>query len=66
MPCAPGRGLAWSVAVAVGLDRIVPTQHLGRVLQAAVMHDFGPTILEPPIGWAETRVHAAPPSSGRL
>ncbi|WP_217208855.1 hypothetical protein [Streptomyces sp. AC550_RSS872] len=30
--------LAWSVAVS--LDRIIPTEHLGRVVQAAVMHDF--------------------------
>ncbi|QLH19474.1 hypothetical protein [Streptomyces sp. Rer75] len=30
--------LAWSLAAS--LDRIIPTQHLGRVVQGTVMHDF--------------------------
>ncbi|MEE4597576.1 hypothetical protein V2J94_37835 [Streptomyces sp. DSM 41524] len=30
--------LAWSVAAS--LDRIIPTQHLGGVVQGAVMHDL--------------------------
>ncbi|RNG23556.1 hypothetical protein [Streptomyces botrytidirepellens] len=34
--------LAWSVAAS--LDRIIPTQHLGRVVQGAVMHDFAESV----------------------
>ncbi|MBN0045584.1 hypothetical protein JS756_16010 [Streptomyces actuosus] len=34
--------LAWSVAA--GLDQIVPTEHLGRTVRAAVLHDFAETV----------------------
>ncbi|MFJ5179389.1 hypothetical protein ACIP68_36770 [Streptomyces griseoviridis] len=34
--------LAWSVAVS--LDRIIPTQHLGSVVQKAVLHDFAESV----------------------
>ncbi|MFH9425426.1 hypothetical protein [Streptomyces sp. NPDC017529] len=34
--------LAWSVAAS--LDQIIPTQHLGRVVQGAVMHDWQETV----------------------
>lgn len=34
--------LAWSVGA--GLDQIVPTEHLGRTVRAAVLHDFAETV----------------------